>query len=257
MQDWLLLLISLAYIGLLFAIAYLGDRHPKGWPGLAGKPAVYALSLAIYCTSWTFYGSVGRASTHGFDFILIYVGPIAVMTLGYPLLVRMVALAKRHNITSIADFVGSRYGKSRAVAGLVTGISAIGVLPYIALQLKAISSTFDALSGGSGASVANHFPDSAFALAVMLAIFTILFGIRAVQATEQHRGMMLAIAFESLVKLAAFLAAGVNNDALANALAPFAFLLESGTRGHHAQMLFDHLAVRQAIDEHTLQRFGM
>ena len=208
MQDWLLLLISLAYIGLLFAIAYLGDRHPKGWPGLAGKPAVYALSLAIYCTSWTFYGSVGRASTHGFDFILIYVGPVLVVTLGYPLLARMVALAKRHNITSIADFVGSRYGKSRAVAGLVTGISAIGVLPYIALQLKAISSTFDALSGGGGASVASQFPDSAFALAVMLAIFTILFGIRAVQATEQHRGMMLAIAFESLVKLAAFLAAG-------------------------------------------------
>ena len=209
MQDWLLLLISLAYIGLLFAIAYLGDRHPRGWPGLAGKPAVYALSLAIYCTSWTFYGSVGRASTHGFDFILIYVGPVLVVTLGYPLLARMVALAKRHNITSIADFVGSRYGKSRAVAGLVTVISAIGVLPYIALQLKAISSTFDALSGGGGTSVASKFPDSAFALAVMLAIFTILFGIRAVQATEQHRGMMLAIAFESLVKLAAFLAAGL------------------------------------------------
>ncbi len=208
MQDWLLLLISLAYIGLLFAIAFLGDRHPKGWPGLAGKPAVYALSLAIYCTSWTFYGSVGRAATQGPDFILIYIGPILVVTLGYPLLTRMVALAKRHNITSIADFVGSRYGKSRSVAGLVTVISAIGVLPYIALQLKAISSTFDALSGGVGNGAPAGFPDSAFALAIMLAIFTILFGIRAVQATEQHRGMMLAIAFESLVKLAAFLAAG-------------------------------------------------
>lgn len=208
MQDWLLLLISLAYIGLLFAIAFLGDRHPKGWPGLAGKPAVYALSLAIYCTSWTFYGSVGRAATKGPDFVLIYIGPILVVTLGYPVLRRMVALAKRHNVTSIADFVGSRYGKSRAVAGLVTVISAIGVLPYIALQLKAISSTFDALTDGAGNDAPPGFPDSAFALAVMLAIFTILFGIRAVQATEQHRGMMLAIAFESLVKLAAFIAVG-------------------------------------------------
>jgi len=212
MQGWLLLLISLAYIGLLFAIAYLGDRHPKGWPGFAAKPVVYALSLAIYCTSWTFYGSVGRAATWGPDFILIYIGPIMVVTLGYPILERMVALAKRHNVTSIADFVGARYGKSRGVAALVTLIAALGVLPYIALQLKAISATFDALveSHETGATVAAPgFPDSAFVLAMMLAAFTILFGIRAVQATEQHRGMMLAIAFESLVKLAAFLAAGV------------------------------------------------
>ena len=212
MQAWSLLLISLAYIGLLFAIAYLGDRHPKGWPGLSGKPVVYALSLAIYCTSWTFYGSVGRASTLGPDFILIYVGPILVMTFGNSILQRMVALAKRHNVTSIADFVGSRYGKSRGVAALVTVIAALGVLPYIALQLKAISATFDALveAGHPGATVmAPGFPDSAFVLAIMLAVFTILFGIRAVQATEQHRGMMLAIAFESMVKLAAFVAAGV------------------------------------------------
>jgi Na+/proline symporter/CheY-like chemotaxis protein/anti-sigma regulatory factor (Ser/Thr protein kinase) len=208
MQAWLLLLISLAYIGLLFAIAYLGDRHPKGWPGLSGKPVVYALSLAIYCTSWTFYGSVGRASTSGPDFLLIYVGPILVVTLGYPILERMVALAKRHNVTSIADFVGARYGKSRGAAALVTVICALGVLPYIALQLKAISATFDALAD-SPDPVRASFPDSAFLLAMMLAVFTILFGIRAVQATEQHRGMMLAIAFESLVKLAAFLAAGV------------------------------------------------
>ncbi|HKY93969.1 MAG TPA: PAS-domain containing protein, partial [Kiloniellales bacterium] len=211
MQAWALLLISLAYIGLLFAIAYLGDRHPKGWPGLSGKPIVYALSLAIYCTSWTFYGSVGRASTWGPDFILIYVGPILVVTLGHPILERMVALAKRHNVTSIADFVGARYGKSRGVAALVTLIAALGVLPYIALQLKAISATFDALveSGQQGATDSTPgFPDSAFVLAIMLAVFTILFGIRAVQATEQHRGMMLAIAFESLVKLAAFIAAG-------------------------------------------------
>jgi len=211
-QGWLLLLISLAYIGLLFAIAYLGDRHPKGWPGLAGKPVVYALSLAIYCTSWTFYGSVGRAATWGPDFILIYIGPVLVVTLGYPILDRMVRLAKQHNVTSIADFVGARYGKSRSVAALVTAIAALGVLPYIALQLKAISATFDALveSHTPGSVVAAPgFPDSAFVLAMMLAAFTILFGIRAVQATEQHRGMMLAIAFESLVKLAAFLAAGL------------------------------------------------
>ena len=210
-QDWLLLLISLAYVGLLFAIAFWGDRAAAGKATVLGKPVIYALSLAIYCTSWTFYGSVGRAATKGPDFVLIYVGPILVVTLGLPILRRMVTLAKRHNITSIADLVGARYGKSRAVAALVTLITALGVLPYIALQLKAISASFNALAGVDHDAVASAvgFTDSAFLLAILLAAFTILFGIRAVQATEQHRGMMLAIAFESLVKLAAFLAAGL------------------------------------------------
>src|SRR5882724_31751 len=136
------LALSLAYLGLLFAVAYFGDRHAGTWSASAIAPTVYGLSLPIYCTSWTFYGAVGRASTAGFDFILIYTGPVLVITAGFPLLRKMVRLAKQHNVTSIADFLASRYGKSRAVGVTATLFATVGVLPYIALQLQAVSSTF-------------------------------------------------------------------------------------------------------------------
>ena len=136
------LALSLAYLGLLFAVAYFGDRHARAWSASSVAPAVYGLSLAIYCTSWTFYGAVGRASTAGIDFILIYTGPALVVVAGYPMLRKMVRLAKQHNVTSIADFLASRYGKSRAVGVTATLFATVGVLPYIALQLQAVSSTF-------------------------------------------------------------------------------------------------------------------
>src|SRR5262249_60500497 len=123
------LALSLAYVGLLFAVAYVGDRHARVWSTSSMAPAVYGLSFAIYCTSWTFYGAVGRAATAGFDFILIYTGPVLVITLGYPLVAKMVRLAKQHNVTSIADFLASRYGKSRLVGGSATLVSTVGVLP--------------------------------------------------------------------------------------------------------------------------------
>src|SRR3954468_10752169 len=199
------LALSLAYVGLLFAVAYVGDRHQRAWsasPAIA--PTVYGLSLAIYCTSWTFYGAVGRASTTGFDFILIYTGPILVVTLGYPMLRKMVRLAKQHNVTSIADFLASRYGKSRAVGVTATLFATVGVLPYIALQLQAVSSTFRTvvepalrMHGRAG----GVHTDTSLIVAALMAVFTILFGVRNVQASEQHRGMMLAIAFESVVQL--------------------------------------------------------
>src|ERR1700741_3732129 len=140
------LALSLAYLGLLFAIAYFGDRYARDWSASSVAPAVYGLSLAIYCTSWTFYGAVGRASTSGFDFILIYTGPVLVVTAGYPLLRKLVRVAKQHNVTSIADFLASRYGKSRTVGVIATLLATIGVLPYIALQLQAVSSTFRAVA---------------------------------------------------------------------------------------------------------------
>jgi Na+/proline symporter/CheY-like chemotaxis protein/two-component sensor histidine kinase len=206
------LALSLAYLGLLFAVAYFGDRHQRAWsasPAIA--PTVYGLSLAIYCTSWTFYGAVGRAASAGFDFILIYTGPALVITAGYPMLRKLVRLAKQHNVTSIADFLASRYGKSRVVGVTATLFATVGVLPYIALQLQAVSSTFRAVAEPTawieGRAGVVH-TDTSLIVAGMMAAFTILFGVRNVHASEQHRGMMLAMAFESVVKLAALLIVG-------------------------------------------------
>jgi Na+/proline symporter/signal transduction histidine kinase/CheY-like chemotaxis protein len=205
------LALSLAYLGLLFAVAYFGDRYARDWSKNSVAPVVYGLSLAIYCTSWTFYGAVGRAATSGIDFILIYTGPVLVVTLGYPVVAKMVRVAKQHNVTSIADFLASRYGKSRAVGVTATLFATVGVLPYIALQLQAVSSSFRTIAAPSpwagGAPGAVH-ADTSLIVAALMALFTILFGVRNVQASEQHRGMMLAIAFESVVKLLALLAVG-------------------------------------------------
>ncbi|TAD88136.1 MAG: PAS domain S-box protein [Alphaproteobacteria bacterium] len=202
------LVLSLAYLSLLFAIAWKGDRNPARYRQEGRESLIYGLSLAVYCTSWTFYGSVGRAVTHGYDFLLIYIGPLAVLTLGLPLLRALVRRAKAHGVTSIADFLGARYGKSRPVAALVTLIATIGVLPYIALQLKAVSYSFDALAALPSRGPAPVL-DTAFWVAALMAVFTILFGVRSVQATERNTGLVLAVAFESLVKLAAFMAVGL------------------------------------------------
>ena len=215
-QSSLILLLSLAYLGLLFVIAHAGERHAVNWSRGRLGPPIYALSLAIYCTSWTFYGSVGRAVSNGLDFALIYVGPALVIVLAWPVMARIVALAKQQNVTSIADILGARYGRSRAVAVIATLIAVVGAMPYIALQLQAVSFSFEALSGeiagASPAAAALHVPiwqDTALIVTLLMAAFTILFGVRHVEASEQHRGMMLAIAIESLVKLCALLAGGV------------------------------------------------
>ena len=210
-QSTVILALSLAYLGLLFLVAHLGERRAAAWSGTRTGHVIYALSLAIYCTSWTFYGAVGRAATVGLDFIMIYVGPALVMALGWPMLEKIIRLAKRHNVTSIADFLAARYGKSRAVAVTVTLIATIGVLPYVALQLQAVSTSFAALAGPIDIEPGTGNPawyDTAFIVALLMAVFTILFGVRHVQASEQHRGMMVAIAFESLVKIVALLAVG-------------------------------------------------
>jgi PAS domain S-box-containing protein len=212
-QDSLILLLSLAYLGLLFVVAHFGERHARRWSASRPGPVIYALSLAIYCTSWTFYGAVGRAVHSGLDFALIYAGPAVVVLLASPLLAKIVRVAKRQNVTSIADFLGARYGRSRAVAVLATLIAVVGAMPYIALQLQAVSFSFAALSGRPGpVGATGHVPpwqDTALMVTLLMAVFTILFGVRHAQASEQHRGMMLAIAFESLVKLCALLGAGI------------------------------------------------
>jgi len=206
---------SFLYLGLLFAIAYWADRRADSGRSVISNPTVYALSLAVYCTAWTYYGSVGRAAATGIGFLPIYLGPTLAATLWVFVLLKMVRISKSQRITSIADFISSRYGKSHLLGGLVTVIAVVGVLPYIALQLKAISSSFtilihypDVLLPG----VADTLPvwqDTAFYIALLLAAFTILFGTRHLDASERHEGMVAAIAFESIVKLVALTAVGV------------------------------------------------
>jgi len=208
LSGGLILLLSAAYMGLLFAVARFGDARADAGRSIISAN-VYALSLAVYCTSWTFYGSVGRATSGGLSFLTIYIGPTLMLLFG-GVIVKMIRISKTQRITSIADFVASRYGKSQLLAGLVTVIAVIGVVPYIALQLKAVAASLDVLLQASGEDLlAEPMLDSTLVIAALLALFTILFGTRHLDATERHEGMVAAIAFESVVKLVAFLAVGV------------------------------------------------
>ena len=212
MQGWVIVIIAIAYVTLLFAIASLGDRQAeRREPGHA-RPYIYALSLAIYCTSWTFFGSVGLASERGLEFLAIYIGPALVFLFGFPLLRRIIRLAKSEKITSIADFLAARYGKSFAVASIATIIATVGAIPYIALQLKAISGSVSLMVehySGAAPSFDFFIGDISLAVAFLLAIFAVLFGTRHADATEHQDGLVLAVAVESLVKLAAFIAVGI------------------------------------------------
>ncbi|MDD2885922.1 MAG: sensor histidine kinase [Dechloromonas sp.] len=206
-SGWWLALVVVAYLGLLFAIARYGDARADAGRSII-TPNVYALSLAVYCTSWTFFGSVGRATSGGLSFLTIYLGP-TLMCLFVGVLIKMIRISKAYRITSIADFIASRYGKSQLLAGLVTVIAVIGVVPYIALQLKAVAAGFDLLFGAGGHPFSWWGFDTTSLIAAALAVFTILFGTRHLDATERHEGLVTAIAFESLVKLLAFMAVGV------------------------------------------------
>src|SRR5438874_9615346 len=145
LQGWLVVLVSFGYIGLLFAIAWYADRSAGRGRSLVSHPVVYSLSLAVYATAWTFYGSVGRAAHDGVGFLPIYIGPTLMILLWWFVLRKMIRVSKLARITSLADFVASRYGKSALLGGLVTVIAVIGILPYISLQLKAVSSSFEIL----------------------------------------------------------------------------------------------------------------
>jgi len=210
-----ILFVSFFYMGLLFAIAYWGDKRADEGRSLIANPYIYALSLAVYCTAWTFYGSVGLAARSGLGFLTIYLGPTLMTILGWLVLRKIIRISKVQRITSIADFIASRYGKSPVLGGAVTIIAVMGVIPYIALQLKAISTGFLMINQYPDISVSFNFAnipvlgDTAFYVAVTLALFAILFGTRHLEATERHEGLVAAIAFESIVKLAAFLTVGI------------------------------------------------
>ncbi|RJF70494.1 PAS domain-containing hybrid sensor histidine kinase/response regulator [Rhodopseudomonas palustris] len=209
LHDWGVIAAALAYIGFLFYIASIGDRLSQQQRERAGG-LIYPLSLAIYCTSWTFFGSVGFASRTSADFLAIYVGPILLIAVGTPLLRRVIRLAKSQNITSIADFIAARYGKSQKVAATVALIAIVGSVPYIALQLKAVASSLQTILGDDH-NIADIpiVGDIALIVALAMALFAVLFGTRRASATEHQHGLMLAIATESIVKLVAFLAAGI------------------------------------------------
>ena len=208
MQAWLVVTTALLYVLALFVVAWVGDR--RGRRSGRARPAIYTLSLAIYCTSWTFYGSVGLAATSGLDFLGIYLGPILAITVGFPLYRRMVRVAKTQRITSIADFLAARYGKSALVGAIASLIAIVGTVPYVALQLKAITdsvATMNAYYLPQG-SATGALADASLYVASLLALFAVLFGTRHADATEHQNGMMLAIAAESIVKLLAFLLVG-------------------------------------------------
>src|SRR5579872_1204899 len=189
LQGWAVIAVALGYIGLLFLVASYGDRVRRLGREGRTRLLIYPLSLAIYCTSWTFFGSVGLASQTGFDFLTIYVGPVLMIGVCTPLLVRVVRLAKSQNITSAADFIAARYGKSQAVAATVALIAIIGSIPYIALQLKAVSSSLETILGQLAPSPHLSNPvlgDISLFVALLMAAFAVLFGTRHIDATEHQ-----------------------------------------------------------------------
>ena len=207
-SSWTLLAVSIFYGALLFGVAWWGDRRPlypqRPWLRLA----VYSLSLAVYCSSWTFYGAVGSAMRYGLGYLPIYLGPVLMMLFGWRVIERLAVIARREKLVSIADFISSRYGRSRRMAALVAVIALVGVVPYLALQYKAVAMSLGVLTGATADNPA-LLADPALYVALVMALFALLFGTRNVDATEHHHGMMLAIALESLVKLFALVALGV------------------------------------------------
>ncbi|VVM57291.1 PAS domain-containing hybrid sensor histidine kinase/response regulator [Pseudomonas fluorescens] len=207
LSTGLIAAVALAYMAIMFAIAFYGDRRSAPLPPRM-RAWVYSLSLAVYCTSWTFFGAVGQAAEQLWSFLPIYLGPILLLVGAPWVLQKMVMISKQENITSIADFIAARYGKSQSLAVVVALICLVGVLPYIALQLKGIVLGVNLLIGAGADAMGTRAQDTALIVSLVLALFTIVFGTRNLDATEHHRGMVLAIAFESLVKLFAFLAVG-------------------------------------------------
>ncbi|WP_312244350.1 hybrid sensor histidine kinase/response regulator [Stutzerimonas nitrititolerans] len=209
LSGGLIALVALSYMAVLFAIAFYGDRNRESMSPRI-RAWVYSLSLAVYCTSWTFFGAVGQAAEQLWSFLPIYLGPILLLLLAPQVLQKMILISKQENITSIADFIAARYGKSQVLAIVVTLICLVGVLPYIALQLKGIVLGVNLLIGSNDVTEAGSgTQDTALIVSIALALFTILFGTRNLDVTEHHRGMVLAIAFESLIKLLAFIAVGL------------------------------------------------
>ena len=207
MSNLVLLLVSLGYAALLFAVAWWGDRNPGFTQRPALRPVVYSLALAVYCSSWTFYGAVGTAARNGIGYLPIYLGPLLLLLFGWRILERLALIAQSQNTVSIADFIAARYGRSQRLAAMVALIALLAAVPYLALQYKAVALSLQVL--GDELMPTGTFGDPALYVALLMALFAGLFGTRQVDATEHRPGMMLAIALESLVKLVALVAVGI------------------------------------------------
>ena len=207
MNNITLVFIIISYLGILFYIAFLAEKnaHSK-W---VNNPYVYTLSLAVYCSAWTYYGSVGIAATSGINFLPIYLGPVIAFPLWIIVMRKIIRISKQHKISSIADFISLRYGNNRFLGALITVICILGIVPYISLQLKAISETFDIMVDDSVGVTTNIFNDSTFYIALLLAIFATFFGTQKTDASEKHRGIVTSVAFESVLKLIFFLVIGI------------------------------------------------
>ncbi|MBL4801493.1 MAG: PAS-domain containing protein [Emcibacter sp.] len=213
LHGWLIILISLGYMGALFLVAWWGDRNRNKAQAPFIRALVYSLSLAVYCSSWTYYGATGTAISQGLSFLAIYLGPILVFLFGHKLIRRLVVAGQNQHSSSIADFISSRYGKSQNLAMMVACLAVIGSLPYIALQLKSIATTFQIMADSTEIELFSTLTTSSnnqtFLIAIMLAFFSIMFGTRHIDATEHHRGLIQAIAFEAIIKLVALMAVGI------------------------------------------------
>lgn len=200
-----LLIIVLIYLGFLFLIAQWAER--KGNSKWTNNPYVYSLSLAVYCTAWTYYGSIGVAATSGLNYLPIYIGPVIAFPAWIVILKKIVRISRVNKISSIADFISLRYGNSRFLGAFVTVIALIAILPYIGLQLKAISETFHIVTKSPESS--NVFLDTSTYVALILALFASYYGTRYVDASEKRKGMVTAVAVESLLKLFFFILLGL------------------------------------------------
>ncbi|MEN1927044.1 PAS domain-containing hybrid sensor histidine kinase/response regulator [Luteimonas sp. MJ293] len=269
MSNWVLLLVSLGYAGLLFAVAWWGDRNPGFTQRPALRPVVYSLALAVYCSSWTFYGAVGTAARNGLGYLPIYLGPLLLLIFGWRILERLALIAQSQNTVSIADFIGARYGRSQRLAAMVALIALIAAVPYLALQYKAVALSLQVLGGERMPT--GTFGDPALYVALLMALFAALFGTRQVDATEHRPGMMLAIALESLVKLVALVAVGIfavfwfDGSELALADASRELLANTPSVGFAGQMLLAftaiiclprqfHVAVVECVDVRDIRR---
>ena len=205
MGSWSVLIVLLCYLALLFALAFWAERNTaNSW---IKNHFVYALSLAVYCSAWTYYGSVGVAANSGIDFLTIYLGPVIALPLWMFIMTRIIKIAKNNKIASIADFVSLRYGNDRQLGALIAIICIFGIVPYISLQLKAVSETFQLLSG-STQTADNIFSDTTFYISLLLAVFIAFFGTLATDASRSRRGLITTVAFESVIKLVFFLVIG-------------------------------------------------
>ncbi|WP_397362985.1 ATP-binding protein [Olleya sp. R77988] len=206
MNNYFLIAIIIAYLAVLFFIAFLAEKKRQSkW---VNNPYVYTLSLAVYCSAWTYYGSIGIAANSGINFLPIYLGPVIAAPLWIIVLRKVIRISKQHKISSIADFISLRYGNNRFLGALVTVICLFGTLPYISLQLKAVSETFAIMSDDSSYVSTTVIDDSTFYVALLLAIFATFFGTQNTDASEKHKGIIASVAFESVLKLVFFLVIG-------------------------------------------------